>query len=250
MKDEEAVLYSMPSLDEDKVPIGQEKVSDYNAVMEKANELQKNAYDEGFASGEKAGFAVGEQKTLVLLEGIEKIMSELMSVRAGALQGVDEQVVELAVTIARKVIVEEVSIKPEIMISIVREALKRMERIGTIAIKVNPAIYDIFINNRTKLTDIHDDIVIDADASVPVTGPLVISKTEEVVTDIESLIENITKEIKITADKTADKKMTETAIADDRADVMDDVAIDTGEVAELKADIDDAVEKPVDKDPE
>jgi len=250
MKDEDVVLYSMPSLDDERVRTGRAKELDYNTIMEKANELQKKAYDEGFVSGEKAGHAVGEQKALVLLEGLEKILGELMSVRANALKGVSKQVVELAVAIARKVIIEEVSTKPEIMISMVREALKRMERVGTIAIKVNPAIYDLFVNNRTRLTDIHDDIVIDSDTSVPVTGPLVISKTEEVVTDIESLIENIIKDMKAAADKAEDNKATETTAPVDAADLPDarDDAVDTGDAVDSDIDIIADVEKPADRD--
>jgi flagellar assembly protein FliH len=199
IKDSDAVPYSMPSLTDD---IG---------------DIQRRAYEEGFASGERAGFSEGEQKCEILLERIEKIISEVTSFKSGFVVEVEKQVVDLSVAIAGRIIMEEINMKPEIIVTMVKEALKRLQRVGNIRIKINPTLHELFMKKKPELLEVHEDITFDVDATVPVTGPLVISEIEEVVTDIDSLIENIVDEMKSTEvtnlqageQNTEDKNLTE-----------------------------------------
>jgi len=178
----------MPVLDEER---------DDSHLMNKAEEVQRLAYEEGFASGERAGFSAGDQKAAVLLERLEKIIEETAAVKDNLVRTLEHQVVSLAITIARKIIIEEVGMRPEIIVTMVKEALKRLQRMGTITIKINPALYELFTASKQQLLDIHPDIVFDVNSNVPVTGPIVISDIEEVVTDMDSLLSNIVEEMKI-----------------------------------------------------
>ncbi len=182
----DAALFDMPSLD-----CGGESIAN-------AEEVEKRSYEEGFASGEKAGFSEGSQKAAVLSDRLELILRDLAAFRDSYVNDVETKVVDLAVAIARRIIIEEISMKPQIIVSMVKEALKRLERVGNIRIKVNPALYDMFMSKRPELIEIHDDITFDVDSSVPVTGPLVISAIEEAVTDVDSMLENILEELKTT----------------------------------------------------
>jgi hypothetical protein len=109
----------------------------------------------------------------------------------------EKQVVDFAVAMARKIIIDEISAKPEVIVTVVKEALKRLQRMGTITIKINPALYDLFMKKKPELIDIHEDIIFDVNSNVSITGPLVISQTEEVVTDIEALIANIIDDVNL-----------------------------------------------------
>ncbi len=189
LKNSKAVLYSMPSLED--------RISGGNiSFLQKSENIERQAYEKGFASGEKAGFTAGEQKAAVLIERLEKIIEEMFVFKENLVEDIEAQVVNLAIAIARKIIIEEVSIKPEIIVTMVKEALKRLQRIGTITIKINPAIYDLFMKKKPELLEIHQEIIFDVDSHVPLTGPLVISQTEEVVTDIDSLMANIIEKMK------------------------------------------------------
>ncbi|NOZ68832.1 MAG: hypothetical protein GXP46_06235 [Deferribacteres bacterium] len=190
MKNSDAALYSMPSLEEDMPPGGSD------AVLQNAEEIQRKAYEEGFASGEKAGFAEGEQKAVILMERLEKIIREIADLREKTARELESQIVELATAIARKIIIEEINTRPEIIVTMVREAMKKMQRGGKVTIRINPALHDIFMKRKPELTGIHPDIVFEVTPNLPVTAPLVISDTEEAVTDIDSLLENISEEMK------------------------------------------------------
>ncbi len=190
MKNSDAALYNMPSLEEDIAHRGRDE------VLQNAEEIQRKAYEEGFAAGEKAGFAEGEQKAVILMERLEKIIKEMADLREKTARELESQIVELATAIARRVIIEEINTSPQIIVTMVREAMKKLQRAGTVTIKINPALHDIFMKRKPELTGIHPDIVFEVNSNLPVTGPLVISDTEEAVTDIDSLLENISEEMR------------------------------------------------------
>ena len=201
MKQSDAALYRMPSLEEE-MPRDQ-------VILEESENIQRQAYMEGFASGEKAGFAEGKQKASVLIERLEKIINEITAFKENLIVETEGQVVDLASAIAGKIIIEEINTKPEIIITMVKESLKKLQRSGAITIKINPALHELFMKKKSVLIDIHEDIIFDVNANVPVTGPLVISETEEVVTDIDSLLNNIMEEMKNRRQNTEDRIETE-----------------------------------------
>ena len=187
LQDCDAVIFNMPSLDNE---------MDERTLLRKAEDIQRLAYEEGLLSGEKAGFAHGEQKALVQLERLERIVEEFEKFSDRFVDNLESQVVGLSTAIAKKIIINEVSTTPEIIITMVREALLKLQRMGTITIKINPSLHEMFKRKKPALLDIHPDIVFDINSNVPVTAPLVISEIEEVVIDIDSLLANVVEEMK------------------------------------------------------
>ncbi len=190
LNDCDVSAYCMPSLEDSRLPKKEDLIKDIE-------DIQRRAYEEGFSSGEKAGFADGEQKAAVLVERLERIIEEVAVFKESLVKELEKQVVDFALAMARKIIIDEISANPEIILTVVKEALKRLQRMGTITIKINPALYDLFMKKKPELIDIHEDIIFDVNSNVSLTGPLVISQTEEVVTDIEALIANITDDVNI-----------------------------------------------------
>ncbi len=186
----EAVLFNMPSLEDDRDPKRR------GEVIRGLEEIQRQGYEEGFASGERAGFEEGKQKASVLIDRLEKIIEDAASFKVNLVQELEARVVDLAIAVARKIIVEEISMRPEIIATVVKEALGKLQRMGRITIMINPALHDLFMEKKKELTDIHEDIMFDINSNISLTGPLVISELEEVVTDIDSLVANIIEEIK------------------------------------------------------
>jgi flagellar assembly protein FliH len=126
IKQSDADLYSMPSLEDEGT--GQSR----GRLVKKTEAIQRQAYEEGFASGEAAGYAAGEQKALVLIERLEMIIKEITAFKNSLAKDVESQIVDLSVAIARKIIIEEISTKPDIITTMVQEALIRLERTGKI----------------------------------------------------------------------------------------------------------------------
>lgn len=157
----------------------------------RSEELEREAYEKGFATGEQAGLEMGRQKAAVLLDRLEKIIAELTAVRQQVVAELEPQLMELAQVIARKIVLEELSLRPELMVGIVKDALRRIEKSGTITIRINPRLQELFTTMKPALLELHPDIVFDLDPAAPLNGAVVIGAREEVVTDPELQLKNM-----------------------------------------------------------
>lgn len=189
LQHEDVPLYNMPSLEE-------EKVQSPDDILRHAEEIQRKAYEEGFAAGDKAGREEGEREAAVLIEKISAILTDIAHFKEQFTESMQQQVIDLSLAIARRVILEEINEQPEIVVRMVRESLKKLQKIGTITIKINPALHELFMKLKPQLLELHEDIVFDVSSQVSVAGPIVIGETEEVVTDIDSLLANIGEALK------------------------------------------------------
>lgn len=168
--------------------------ADYS-VGRTTDHIEREAYEKGYASGEKSGFEMGEQKAQVLLNKVEALLNELAGLRKKMLKEIETQCVELAVGMARKIITKELTMNPEEIVHMTQEALLKLERTGQITIKVNPSLYDFFTRHKPDLLKIHPDIVFDADPSVSRYGTIVMGPVEDVVTDVDEQIKNMIKDM-------------------------------------------------------
>jgi flagellar assembly protein FliH len=191
IKDCDAELFTMPSLEDEKNITRED-------LLREAEEIQRKAYEEGYAAGEKAGRSEGERQAALLVEKAGRLLSELVEFKKNFVETLESQVLDLSFAIAEKVIATEIETRPEVVVNVVRESLRRLSKSGRITIKINPALQEIFNKSKPELTDIHEDIVFELNSNIPVSGPMVISETEEVVTDIKSLLANISEEMRAT----------------------------------------------------
>jgi flagellar biosynthesis/type III secretory pathway protein FliH len=163
-------------------------------IEQKIELIEKEAYERGFAMGEKAGLELGEQKALLILEKIENILKEVTLIKEKIIEDLKPQIFDFAVILAKRVIIEELSLKPEIILTIINEALKKLEKTGTIKIKVNPPVYSLISKAKPELLSIHPDIVFEVDHSL--SAPVIVGPEQEIITDIEHQIKNIIEDIK------------------------------------------------------
>jgi len=138
----------------------------------------------------------GSRSDSTLLTRIERIIAEVETFsETGARRSWSLRCLELSREIAERIVMEELSLKPEVMVNIVKEAMRKLERTGPITIKLNPAVHDLFMKLKPGLLEVHPDIIFDIDPSLTQTGQVVIGATEEVVTDIESQVRNLMEDI-------------------------------------------------------
>ncbi len=175
--------YDMPAFKEDFI------------VGRGADRIEREAYEKGYATGEKAGFDMGEKKAKVLFDKLDALLADVESMRQRIVKEMETQFLELAVSIARKIVMKELTIQPAEIIKMTKEGLLKLERTGQITIKVNPTLYDFFMKHRPDLTRIHADIVFDVDPSVSPFGTVVMGPVEDVVTDLDDQLKNLIKDL-------------------------------------------------------
>ena len=185
------VPFSMPAL-----KIHEEKIHEcFESSRTNIEEIEREAYEKGFEAGEKAGFAMGEKKAMVLIERIDNLLNELLVIKNKILKEIEPQIIELAIEIAKKIIMKELSIDREIIINIIREAITKIQRTGMITIKINPSLNEMLNKYREDFINMHPDITFEVDPSCSSHGVVVISSSQEVITDIDIQIKNLIEEM-------------------------------------------------------
>ncbi|NOY38729.1 MAG: hypothetical protein GXO95_00375 [Nitrospirae bacterium] len=190
LRDQRITEFGMPSLEHKQTGDTTERSFNQNTAA-----IERAAYEKGFSAGEEAGYVVGEEKALMLLERLEMILAEIKDLKKKVLTEVQPQVFTLSVAMAKKILRDEIRQNPEVIINLIKAAMEKIERTGTITIKINPALKELISKHKPELLAIHPEIRFDTDPSIPAASPLVIGPEEEVITDFESQLTNLVEDL-------------------------------------------------------
>jgi len=124
-------------------------------------DLEQDAYCRGFSDGEKSGFEQGERAGLDaaagrldgLVKGLEQLLSDLGHLQRRACHDLENEMVRLALEVARKIVGREVRTDVETVAGIVRDAVNRVEHAEQITIRMNPADMQRLAELKPRLLD-------------------------------------------------------------------------------------------------
>lgn len=88
-----------------------------------SEKIHKFAYDEGYASGHQAGYAAGIQQAQIETAAIQTIMQNLQIALTQVDEHLAQSLLDLSLEIARKMIIEALQVKPELILKIVSAAI-------------------------------------------------------------------------------------------------------------------------------
>ena len=138
---------------------GDESSISIEEIEEKA---YQRGYDEGkqagYAEGEKAGIDIGTQAIEPVADNLHQVIQQFETIRSESYQNIEKEVVELALTIARKIVCHEVKTNREVVVCVAREALSRVEDPGKVKIKMSPSDLELIQNTKTQLARLQDNI--------------------------------------------------------------------------------------------
>lgn len=103
--------------------------------------LERDAFTKGYAQGERAGVEAGGQRAEAMLRRLAATLDELGTLRDEMVRQTEQQVVELALAIARRVLHREASIDPELAGALAHVALDRLGPASPATIRLHPDDY-------------------------------------------------------------------------------------------------------------
>lgn len=149
-----------------------------------AEEIKKQAYEEGYRQGQQDGFqqgmsdAASEMRT-TLREAVDKAQHIIAAARQEAqdmIMDAERQIVELALAVSRKILAREIEENPMVVLPIVKAALEKVRDQEQIVVRVNPDDYDMVLQARRDLQMMvgrEQALTIVADHTVGVGGCLI-----------------------------------------------------------------------------
>lgn len=124
---------------------------------EMVKDVREEAYNQGFHNGKEEGMTAGKELGRSEIEPQTKLLQNLIQSfqdeKKSFYQENEVFIVKLAVEIAKKIIRRELKQTPEILIYVVREALRQITHSGRITIKVNPDDIKLFDQFRSVIKD-------------------------------------------------------------------------------------------------
>ena len=110
-------------------------------ILEQANsdksEISKKSYKEGYDKGHEDGYNTGKDEVTRLVERTHKILESVMSRREEILSETEQQIVELVILMARKVVKVLSESQKSVVMANVLQALKKVKGRGSVTLRVN-----------------------------------------------------------------------------------------------------------------
>ncbi len=104
---------------------------------ERASKAEEDAYRKGYDDGRDEGFATGKEEVDRLVSRLNVILSSAINKRNEILEETEAQIIEIVITIARKVVKTISETQKRVVYDNITEALKRLKGRAEITIRVN-----------------------------------------------------------------------------------------------------------------
>jgi flagellar assembly protein FliH len=132
----------------------------------KTDSLEKEAYEEGFAQGEKAGMELGEKRFDSVVKSFNEVLESVRRLKEEVYQNSEQEMLELILAIARRVIQKEISTDRKITLSIIQSALKYVTDQEEIRVRLNPSDLEFASQYKREMMDGMKKVVFENDEDV------------------------------------------------------------------------------------
>lgn len=113
--------------------------------------LEQEAYEKGFAQGEKDGLELGEKKAIKMIENMENLFIEIGHLRKDILKQHEREILELIFAITKKIIHDQAGLNEDNIKNTVFQALDLTAVKNEIILKINPEDCDLIEALRPSL---------------------------------------------------------------------------------------------------
>jgi flagellar assembly protein FliH len=112
--------------------------------------LEREAFTKGYAQGERAGLEAGGKRAEAMLRRVAQTIEELGGLRQTLIHETEREMVQLALTLARRVVHREVTLDPELAAALAHVALERLGTTTPATIRLNPEDYTIVAQDDAR----------------------------------------------------------------------------------------------------
>lgn len=160
----------------------------------KADQARKQAYDQGFA----AGLALQQENSLTTLKALSQILREAGDLKKKVWADSEEQMLKLVLAVAQKVIYDEVSTNSQIILGVLRAAVKGVLDREGMKIHLNPQDL-LFLKEADLLQEFSGgrNVAFEEDGGIKRGGALLETIAGDVDARLEQRFQEVTGALKI-----------------------------------------------------
>ena len=128
--------------------------------------IQQAAFQEGYAEGERAGSEAALEQFRGSIASFGRTVMDLAALKQNLRAEAERELVELSLTIARRVVRRELSVDPTTVLALVRTCFDEYQRAEIHCVKVSPADFEMvsayFEENPAQNLEIRADSAVSA----------------------------------------------------------------------------------------
>jgi flagellar biosynthesis/type III secretory pathway protein FliH len=165
---------------------------------EKASLIESEAYEKGFAQGEKDGFEMGGKKLEKILDRIQGALEDIVAYRQEFIKRYEKEILHLICSIAEKVVRGAAKVDNRIARETILEAFSLAVDRSEVTVRVNPENLEYVKEIRPEFFDRISElksITVESDPSVSRGGCVMETAFGSVDARLETQLEKITKTI-------------------------------------------------------
>lgn len=138
--------------------------ADGSAFQAQLAAVDRDAHARGFDEGEKAGAAAAAQQGEGVLRQLAQALQDVVAARTDMIRRTERQMVELALTLARRVVHREISADQNVVLGMARAAIEKLGEDTHITVRLNPE--DFQAVGGDNMPQLGTSVTVKADAKV------------------------------------------------------------------------------------
>ena len=154
--------------------------------------IEREAFAEGFAQGERAGAEASAVQADAMLRRLARALEDIATLRTQIARDTEQQMVELALTVAHRIIQREVAVDPQLMMAIARVALDRVAEAAQITVRLSTDDHAAIIASRDQGWP-GNHVTVIADARLPRGGCRIESELGNIDAGVEAQLQQMTQ---------------------------------------------------------
>lgn len=120
----------------------------------KLSAIERDAYERGFASGERAGRELGLKKVDAQYRHLEELIEIISHLQEEILKAATDDILTLTLAISQRVLHQELSHRWEYINGFIREAIKKIGPADSIKIRIHPQNIEKLTSERPELIEL------------------------------------------------------------------------------------------------
>lgn len=160
-------------------------------ALEKIRQADHDGYARGRAEGERAGMVKAQAGVEPVTRDLARTIDEIGKLRHVIMHRSERELVRLAVAMAERIVKREVSMNPEVLVTMARAAIDRLGENITATIQLHPTDYDAITAGREMPANSSIELV--ADPTIPRGGCLVRSPFGVIDAGVDSQMRELMK---------------------------------------------------------
>jgi len=184
-----------PSIDLDFIKKEAEKI--LNNANTRKDEIEKQAYEQGYSSGKTIGIEEGKREYTEAFAKLEESISQIISIKEQLIREYEPEIIKLAITISEKILKREIKISSDHIVEIVSSLVKQLKDKSKVIIKLSPDDYKDLKNSPRlgELKYISTNFEITEDITLSKGGVMVDTAFGTIDGSIETQLEKIKEEL-------------------------------------------------------